>query len=288
QPGIDHGARVRILFRTKRVSRPWQKNWLDVGFCQRVDSIGSSLLEMICRRGSQFRRQACATAVSQLIDVHPQFQSVLFRCGQNATGLVDIEVVSLAKDVAVFCHLLSCNSWQHLSNDERNIAAVILPKFRWKRMRAQKCRNRLQRCFLSDALDYPQNFQFVFKRESVAGLCFHHCRSILQKPARALFRECKKFVLAGCARCLHSGLNPAPALCNLFVSLTPGPCFVIVEAATSENQMRMRVNESWQYHASTRVDDLRLSVAKFLNLGRFADMCDLAAGRHKSPAGNNC
>ena len=242
---------------------------------------------MICGRGSQFRRQLRASAVSQLIDVHPQFQFVLLRCGQNATNVFDVEVVSLAKDVAVFRQPLSCNSRQHFFDDERNVASTILPKFRRNGVGAQERGNRLQRRFFSNALDYPQNFQFVFKGEPVAGLCFHHCRSISQKPARASFRERTKFILAGCARCPHRCLNSAPALCNLFISLAAGACFEIVEPITGENQMGMRVNESWQHNTATSVDDFRLTIAKFFNLSRFADVCDFAAGRHKGSIRNN-
>src|SRR5438445_1474863 len=106
-------------------------------------------------------------------------------------------------------------------------------------MCAEKCRNRFQRRFLSDAADHPQNFQFILKGESVAGFCFHRCRSILQKPARTFFRERTKLVGAGYARCSHGCLNPASALCNLLISLAASACFEIVKPITGENQMGM-------------------------------------------------
>src|SRR5207244_8159824 len=101
-------------------------------------------------------------------------------------------------------------------------------------------------------------FQFIFEGKSVAGLCFHRCCSISQKPTRAFLRERGKIILAGCAGCPHCCLNPAPALCNLFVSLAAGARIEIVETTTCENQMRMRVNESWQHNTTTRVDHFRL------------------------------
>ena len=203
------------------------------------------------------------------------------------TSVFDVEVVSLAKDVAVFCQFLSCNSGQHFFNDKRNVASSIFPEFRRNGVGAQERGNRLQRRFPCDALDHPQNFQFIFKGKSIAGFRFHGCRSILQKPAHAFFRERIKFILSGCARCLHCCLNSAPALCNLFIALAAGACFEIVEPITGENQMGMRVNESRQHHASTRVDDFRLAIAEFFNLPRFADVRDPAAGRHKSSVRNN-
>ena len=185
-------ASIRILFRTKRINRSWQKHRLDVGFCQRADAIRSRLFEMIGGRCSQFCRQLCPTAVSQLIDVHPQLQSVLLGCSQNAARFFGVEVVLLTKDVAVFRQASPrAIAGNILSMIERNIAGTILPKFRRKGMRAEKCRNRFQRRFLPDAADHPQNFQFILKSESVTGFCFHRCRSILQKPARTLFRERK-------------------------------------------------------------------------------------------------
>jgi hypothetical protein len=99
----------------------------------------------------------------------------------------------------------------------------------------------------------------------------------LQKPARTFFRERTKFVRAGCARCPHCCLNPTSALCNLFISLAAGACFEIVKPITGENQMGMRVNESWQHHATPRVNDVCLAIAKFFNLTRFADVRDFVA-----------
>jgi hypothetical protein len=109
----------------------------------------------------------------------------------------------------------------------------------------------------------------------------------LQKPARTFFRERPKFIRAGCSRCLHCRLNPTSALCNLFISLAASPCFEIVKPITAENQMGMRVNESWHHYATPRVDDVCLAIAKFLNLTRFADVRDFAAGRHNSSVRNN-
>jgi hypothetical protein len=51
--------------------------------------------------------------------------------------------------------------------------------------------------------------------------------------------------------------------------------------------MGMRVNESWQHHATPRVDDLCLAIAKLLNLTRFADVRDFVAGHHNSSVRNN-
>jgi hypothetical protein len=51
--------------------------------------------------------------------------------------------------------------------------------------------------------------------------------------------------------------------------------------------MGMRVNESWQHHATPRVDDMCLAIAKFFNLGRFADLRDFVAGRDNSSVRNN-
>ena len=154
-------------------------------------------------------------------------------------------------------------------------------------MRAEKRGHRFQRCFRCNAPDHAQNFQFVFKGESVTRFCFHRCRSILQKPARAFFRERAEFILTRSACCLHCCLNSATAVRNLFISLTAGAGFKILEPITGENQMRMRVNEPRHHYATTRIDDFRLAVANFLNLSRFADVGDLAAHRHKSSVRNN-
>jgi hypothetical protein len=72
-------------------------------------------------------------------------------------------------------------------------------------------------------------------------------------------------------------LNSTSALCNLFVGLAASPCFEIVKPITAENQMGMRVNESWHHHATPRVDDVCLAIAKLFNLTRFADVRDFVA-----------
>jgi hypothetical protein len=109
----------------------------------------------------------------------------------------------------------------------------------------------------------------------------------LQKPARTFFRERPKFIRAGCSRCPHCRPNPTSALCNLFISFAAGARFEIVKPIAGENQMSMRVNESWQHYATPRVDDVCLALAKFFNLTRFADVRDFVAGRHNSSVINN-
>ena len=72
---------------------------------------------MIRRRRIQFRRQSRATAVSQLIDMHPQFEPMLFRGLKNMPGLIDVEIAVLAKNIAIFRQFFACYPWQHLFDD---------------------------------------------------------------------------------------------------------------------------------------------------------------------------
>ena len=72
--------------------------------------------------GGEFR----AATIGELINMHSQFQSMLFRGCQNTPALIDIEIATLVKDIAIFRQFFTCHARHHLLDDLRQIAVAVV------------------------------------------------------------------------------------------------------------------------------------------------------------------
>jgi len=164
---------------------------------------------------------------------------------------------------------------------------MILTKFWRESMSAEKCRNRFERGFCTHTPNHPKNFEFVLEREAIARLRFDGGRSILQKPARALFLK-RKQVIFGRGPCRPHRCFDSPAtLCNLLVSLAACARLKILESISGKNEMGMRVDKSRQNDATASINDFGVALTKLFDLRSFSDVRDFAVSRKQTAVMNN-
>ena len=98
--------------------------------------------------------------------MNPKFQSKPLSRTENASRLFDIEIAALAKYVAKFGKIVRRYSWQHLVDHEIDVCIGV--QVARDCVCAEEGRHNFQQRFLIEASHDPQDFQFVFERQTVA------------------------------------------------------------------------------------------------------------------------
>src|SRR6266404_7137845 len=164
-------------------------------------------------------------------------------------------------------------------------------------MSPEKCRNNFERRFDIQSTDQAQNFQFILEREAVARFHFDRRCAAFQKPIGMFLRLFEKFFFARGPRFLDCGPNSAAGFGDLLVRVAARAAFKIIEAISTENQMRVRINESRQGNASAKINNLDVAravrnlnafcIQVLFDLVAWTDDVDLSVANQDSAVPNN-
>src|SRR5450432_1894258 len=242
---------------------------------------------MIRRDGAEFRGQCCAAGIRQLIGVHSKLQTSSLCRAQNPAGGVQIEITALAKDVAVLREVLPNDFRNHLLDHTIGVLRRSSTKLFGNGVRTEKRRHELDRRCLVQTANYAQNFQLVFQRESITGLCFHGGSARPQKPLRAPLRLIEKLIFASRACLADRRTNTAALGSDLLVSRPARSHLKLINAISAKNRMRVRINESRENDASARIDDLGIVRQVASDLARSAGGNDLSVAHQHSTVLND-
>ena len=206
---------------------------------------------------------------------------------KNFFRIRDVEVAALAENVAAFGQLFLGYARQHLVDDERDILLGRAAKLFRNGVCAEKRRHKFDRRFRIQPANHAQNLQLVLHGQPIAGLCFDRCGSSLQKPKRMFLRLREKFVLRRGPRLANGRANPASARRDFLVSRASRSHLEFIHAIPGKDRMRVRVDESRQDHATSRIDDFRIVRQIAFDFFRSSDGRDQAVPHQHSAVGND-
>ena len=251
---VDHAPRGRLGFDAQEERDQRAQHGDHAGFGQRFDAFVADALEVVRAGRAEFRRELCAAAGGQLIDVHANAEPELAPALHQAPRLFQVVDVRLGEDVAVLGEPALGDGGQHLFEQRVDVGLLVVPELEREVVRAQEGRHQLDRVRLVRGRDDAQALQLVVVRQAVAGLGLDGRRTESQEAVHARQEAREQELLARLAHAAHAGQDAAAGLADLDVPLPRHAHLELVLARPREDRVRVRVDEAGHAEAPSRVE----------------------------------